>query len=181
MKKALIPLANGCEEMEAVIITDTLRRANIHAVLAGLQPGIITASRGVGLAPDTVWDEINPADFDIIILPGGMDGSRALAEHAGVQQALKDFDAAGKTIAAICAAPLALFKAGLLNNRKFTCYPGIEHMMNHTIKRETRAVVQDGNLITSQGPGTAFEFALTLVEYLTDTATARRVREGMLL
>ena len=93
--KALVPIANGSEEMEAVIIIDTLRRAEWDVTVAGLTEGVIEASRGVKLVPDTTWDQINPADFDIILLPGGFGGTEALMAHAGVQQTLRDFHAKG--------------------------------------------------------------------------------------
>jgi 4-methyl-5(b-hydroxyethyl)-thiazole monophosphate biosynthesis len=167
--------------MEAVIVIDVLRRAGIDVTSAGLSDGPITASRGVTLLPDLLWSEINPTDFDMLILPGGLGGTHALCEHAGVQRALKEFDARKKPIGALCAAPLALHTAGILQNRRFTCYPGVEEEMNGAIMRSDERVVEDGNLITSQGPGSAFEFALKIAERLTDTATARRAAEGMLL
>lgn len=180
MAKILIPLADGCEEMEVVIVVDVLRRAGVGVVTAGLKEGVIMASRGVQLVPDTLWDEIRLADFDMLILPGGMPGTEALCRHSGVQQALVEFAAQHKQIGAICAAPLALHTAGILCDRPFTCYPGVEKMMGDVARSDER-VVEDGNLITSQGPGTAFEFALKIVECLTGVATAREVAEGMLL
>ena len=110
--KALVPIANGSEEMEAVIIIDTLRRAEWDVTVAGLTAGTIEASRGVKLVPDTTWAQINPDDFDIILLPGGFGGTEALMAHAGVQQTLRDFYAKGKWIGSICAAALA--RAGIM-------------------------------------------------------------------
>ncbi len=181
MKKVLVPLANGCEEMEAVIIIDVLRRAGVDVVAASLNDETVLASRDVKLVADCLWSEIEPENFNMIVLPGGMDGTEALCEHEGVQKTLRDFNSANKQIAAICAAPLALFKAAILADKKFTCYPTIENMMDQTVCRIDEKVVIDGNLTTSQGPGTAFEFALTLVEILTDDETAEKVAEGMLL
>lgn len=181
MARVLIPLAEGCEEMEAVIVTDVLRRAGIEVVAAGLTEGIITASRDVHLVPDTLWDELTPMQFDVIILPGGMGGSEALCQHDGVQQALGEFAMHKKLIGAICAAPLALHKAGILDGRPFTCYPGIEDMMDGPVNRKDERVVDDGNLVTSQGPGTAFEFALKIVERLVGKKIAEQVAGGMLL
>ncbi|MCF7848261.1 MAG: DJ-1/PfpI family protein [Kiritimatiellales bacterium] len=179
--KVLIPLADGCEEMEAVILTDILRRAAWDVVTAGLSGVAVTASRGVVLMPDQQWDDVNPADFDMILLPGGMDGTYALCDHDGVQDTLRDFDAAGKRIGAICAAALALFKAGILVNRRFTCYPGVEKEMGDGFHRLEEPVVVDGNLITSQGPGTAFEFALAIIEIGESKEAADSVRKGLLL
>ncbi|MFC1467943.1 DJ-1 family glyoxalase III [Verrucomicrobiota bacterium] len=181
MARVLIPLADGCEEMEAVIVADVLRRAGIEVAIAGLKEGIITASRDVHLIPDTLWDEVDTSHYDMIILPGGMGGTQALCEHDGVQTTLGEFAMNKKLIGAICAAALALYKAGILDGRPFTCYPGIEDMMDDSVNRLDDRVVEDGNLITSQGPGTAIEFALKIVERLADAETAAKVAEGMLV
>jgi 4-methyl-5(b-hydroxyethyl)-thiazole monophosphate biosynthesis len=167
--------------MEAVIIIDTLRRAEWDVTAAGLTAGTIEASRGVKLVPDIPWDQINPDDFDMLILPGGFGGTVALSEHAGVQQALRDFDAAGKWVGAICAAALALHAAGILEGRRFTCYPGVEEKLPDDFQRLEEIVVVDGHLITSQGPGTAFEFALKLIEECSSPHAAATVRAGLLL
>ncbi len=179
--KALVPIADGCEEMEAVIIIDTLRRAEWNVTTAGLSAGTIEASRGVKLVPDTTWDQINPADFDVLLLPGGMGGTMALCEHAGVQQAIRDFDALGKWVGAICAAAMALNKAGILDGKKFTCYPGIEKQLPVHLTHSDEAVVVDGHLITSQGPGTAFEFALKVIAECSSPNKSAEVRAGLLL
>lgn len=179
--KALIPIANGCEEMEAVIIIDTLRRAEWNVTVAGLTAGTIEASRGVKLVPDTPWDQINPADYDVLLLPGGFGGTEALMEHAGVLQALRDFNEKEKWVGSICAAALALNAAGILEGRRFTCYPGVEaHLPGH-LKRSTDTVVVDGHVITSQGPGTAFEFALKVIAECSSPNLSQSVREGLLL
>ena len=179
--KALIPIANGCEEMEAVIIIDTLRRAEWDVVAAGLTAGTIEAANGVKLVPDIPWDQINPADFDVLLLPGGFGGTMALSEHLGVQQALRDFNEKGKWIGSICAAALALHAAGILEGKKFTCYPGVEQKLPSHVQPVNEAVVVDGHLITSQGPGTAFEFALKVIAECSSPNTAAEVRAGLLL
>ena len=179
--RALVPIANGCEEMEAVIIIDTLRRAEWDVTVAGLTAGTIEASRGVNLIPDTTWDQIHPEDFDILLLPGGFGGTEALMEHAGVQQTLRDFNTQGKWIGAICAAALALNEAGILEGKKFTCYPGVEAKLPAAVQPVNEIVVVDGHLITSQGPGTAFEFALKAIEECGSPNAAAVVRAGLLL
>jgi len=179
--KVLIPLANGCEEMEAVIIIDTLRRAELDVTAVGLTAGIITAANGVKLVPDTTWDQINPDDFDVLLLPGGFGGTVALSEHAGVQQALRDFDAKGKWVGSICAAALALHAAGILEGKRFTCYPGVEEKLPSNMQPVNEVVVVDGHLITSQGPGTAFEFALKVIAECSSPNLAASVRAGLLL
>ncbi|MBM4152018.1 MAG: DJ-1/PfpI family protein [Kiritimatiellaceae bacterium] len=180
MIRTLIPIANGCEEMEVVILADVLRRAGWHVVLAGLQGDApVTASRHVRLLPDCRWENLDLLSFDLIVLPGGAIGARTLCEHDGVQETLRVFDIEGKWIGAICAAPLALHTAEILKNRAFTCYPGLEKEMQRT-DRSANAVVVDRNLITSQGPGTTFEFALTLIKTIDNPATAEKVRAGLL-
>ena len=179
--KALIPIANGCEEMEAVIIIDTLRRAEWDVVVVGLTDGTIEASRGVKLVPDTTWEHINPSDFDVLLLPGGFGGTEALMAHAGVQQALRDFNEKGKWIGSICAAALALNEAGILKGRRFTCYPGVEAKLPADVQPVNEPVVVDDHLITSQGPGTAFEFALKVIAECSSPNTATEVRAGLLL
>ncbi len=179
MIRALIPIADGCEEMEVVIVADTFRRAGWDVVLAGLH-GIapITASRKVKIIPDARWEELDLLSFDLLVLPGGA-GTKALCEHDGVQETIRIFDIEEKWIAAICAAPRALHKAGVLKGRAFTCYPGVEKDMQRP-DRSDEAVVIDRNLVTSQGPGTAFAFALKLIELIDSPAAAEKVRSGML-
>jgi 4-methyl-5(b-hydroxyethyl)-thiazole monophosphate biosynthesis len=179
--KALVPIANGCEEMEAVIIIDTLRRAEWDVTVAGLTAGTIEASRGVKLVPDAAWEQINPAAFDVLLLPGGFGGTQALCAHKGVQQALRDFDAKGKWVGSICAAALALNEAGILEGKKFTCYPGVEQKLPANIQPVDEIVVVDGHLITSQGPGTAFEFALKVIAECSSPNKSAEVRAGLLL
>ncbi len=179
--KALVPIANGSEEMEAVIIIDTLRRAEWDVTVVGLTDGTIEASRGVKLVPDTAFEQVDPADFDIILLPGGFGGTEAFMHHAGVQQALKDFNAKGKWIGSICAAALALNEAGILNGRRFTCYPGVEQKLPADVQPVDEIVVVDDHLITSQGPGTAFEFALKVIAECSSPNKSAEVRAGLLL
>jgi len=179
--KALVPIADGSEEMEAVIIVDTLRRAEWDVTVAGLRPGTVEASRGIKIVPDISWDEINPTDFDVLLLPGGFGGTEAFMQHAGVQQALRDFDAQGKWFGCICAAALALQEAGVLAGKKFTCYPGVEAKLPSDVQPLKDIVVVDGHLITSQGPGTAFEFALKVIAECSSPNLSDDVRSGLLL
>lgn len=180
MISALIPIVEGCEEMEAVITADTLRRAEWHVVLAGLHGnGPVTASRKVKIIPDARWEELDLLSFDLLVLPGGAGGTKELCGHAGVQETIRVFDIEEKWIAAICAGPLALHKAGVLKGRAFTCFPGVEKEMRRT-DRSDEAVVVDRNLVTSQGPGTAFAFALKLIELLDSPAVAEKVRSGLI-
>ncbi|MEN7972196.1 MAG: DJ-1 family glyoxalase III [Verrucomicrobiota bacterium] len=179
--KALVPIANGCEEMEAVIIIDTLRRAEWEVTVAGLSGETIEASRGVKLVPDVAWDQINPDNFDVLLLPGGFGGTQALCEHAGVQQAIRDFNEKKKWVGSICAAALTLHAAGILEGKKFTCYPGVEQKLPADVQPVDEAVVVDGHLITSQGPGTTFEFALKVIAECSSPNKSAEVRAGLLL
>ena len=180
MAKVLVPLAAGCEELEAVTIIDLLRRAGVEVVVAGLQPGIVKASRGTQLVPDTILDTVLRDAFDMVVLPGGMPGAQHLKEDGRVQTLLKRLAAEGKYTAAICAAPMALAEAGLLAGRKATGYPGmLERMAVTDVELQDQAVVRDGKVITSRGPGTAMDFALELIEVLAGRDKRQEVEAGL--
>jgi 4-methyl-5(b-hydroxyethyl)-thiazole monophosphate biosynthesis len=180
MAKVLVPLAAGCEELEAVTIIDLLRRAGVEVVTAGLQPGIVKASRGTQLVPDTILDNVLRDDFDMVVLPGGMPGAQHLKDDSRVQALLKRLAAEGKYTAAICAAPMALAEAGLLSGRKATGYPGVlEKLGLPDVELQNQAVVKDGKVITSRGPGTAMDFALELIEILTGRDKRQEVEAGL--
>jgi 4-methyl-5(b-hydroxyethyl)-thiazole monophosphate biosynthesis len=166
MTKVLIPLAQGCEELEAVTVIDILRRAGIQVITAGLETGPVRASRGTVLLPDATLDDALENEFDMIVLPGGMPGSEHLKNDKRVIASLQKAAAEGKYIAAICAAPMALHAADLLQGKKATSFPGVLDTMpgSHTYMNDR--VVVDGRIVTSKGPGTAMDFALTLVELL---------------
>jgi 4-methyl-5(b-hydroxyethyl)-thiazole monophosphate biosynthesis len=178
MAKVLVPLADGCEELEAVTIIDLLRRAGIEVVTAGLKPGIVKASRGVQLVPDMTLDAALHDDYDMVVLPGGMPGATHLKEDTRVLGLLRKMAAAGKYTAAICAAPMVLAEAGVLEGRQATSYPGfLDGLPGVSVRAE--AVVQDGKVLTSRGPGTAMDFALALVETLKGLATRQQVEAGL--
>jgi 4-methyl-5(b-hydroxyethyl)-thiazole monophosphate biosynthesis len=173
-------LASGVEEMEAVIIVDVLRRAEWTVVTAAIEEGLITASRGVRLAPDKPWADLAPDSFDVLVLPGGAGGVDRLMRHQPLIDCICRFDRAGKWIGAICAAPLVLQAAGILAGKQATCHPGVAAKLTATPRRNDRVVV-DGPLVTSQGPGTTFEFALTLVRLLDGDEKARALSQAMVL
>jgi 4-methyl-5(b-hydroxyethyl)-thiazole monophosphate biosynthesis len=166
MTTALIPLAPGCEELEAVTLVDILRRAGVQVTTAGLQDGPVRASRGTVLVPDMTLDMALRDDYDLIALPGGMPGSEHLKNDSRIIAALQRMYAAGKYVAAICAAPMALHAAGLLEGKRATSFPGVLDRLPGSHRYVTDALVADGNILTSRGPGTALDFALTLVELL---------------
>ncbi len=167
MASVLIPLAQGCEELEAVTIIDLLRRAGITVVTAGLDNGAVRGSRGTVLIPDTTLDQALHQAFDMVALPGGQPGANNLNADARIHTLLKTMATQGKYITAICAAPLVLANAGMLHGKQATSFPGVLEQMNlPEVKLKTAAVVQDGKIITSRGPGTAMDFALVLIEVL---------------
>lgn len=178
MPKVLVPLADGCEELEAVTIIDLLRRGGIEVVTAGLKPGVVTASHGVQLVPDVTLDVALEDDYDMVVLPGGMPGASNLKDDVRILDLLKKMAAAGKYTAAICAAPMVLAEAGVLNGKAATSYPGsLDGLPGVTVSAE--AVVQDGKVLTSRGPGTAMDFALALVETLTGAENRHQVEAAL--
>lgn len=178
MATVLVPLAQGCEEVEAVTIIDLLRRANVDVVVAGLEEGPITASRGVVLVPDINLDEVLDRDFDMVVLPGGTGGAQRLEADARIAELLQRMAQNDRYIAAICAAPKALASAGILEGRRATAYPGTLDGLSG-LTPSSAAIVQDGRVITSRGPGTAMDFALTLVELLCDRKKRDEVERAL--
>jgi 4-methyl-5(b-hydroxyethyl)-thiazole monophosphate biosynthesis len=167
----LVPLAQGCEELEAITITDLLTRAGFNVVTAGLDDRPVTASRGMVLVPKTTMQQVMQQDFDMIVLPGGLPGADHLRDDKHVQEKLKQMAMQQKYIAAICAAPKALAQAGLLNNKRATSYPGsLNDAKVQNLQYVEDSVVIDGKVVTSRGPGTAMDFALTLIELLAGKA-----------
>ncbi len=179
MPSALIPLADGVEEMEAVILIDVLRRAEWKVVSAGLREGAVKASREVRLLPDARWNEVNPEEFDWLILPGGLKGAQKLIADDRVIQALQRHARAGKKIGAVCAAPTVLHAAGLVEGRTITSHPSVKERLGSAKRLDDRVVIDD-NLITSQGPGTTFDLALAIVASEEGEEKARRLAEAMI-
>ena len=179
MTTVLVPLAEGCEELEAVTIIDLLRRADINVVTAGLQAGPVRASRGVMLVPDMALDEALQDEYDMVVLPGGGPGSDRLDSDDRIRSLLIKMANSEKFTAAICAAPKVLKSAGLLDGRNATCYPGVMNGEEMPGLDTSQPVVQDGKVVTSRGPGTAMDFALYLVELLTDKNTRDQVEAGL--
>jgi 4-methyl-5(b-hydroxyethyl)-thiazole monophosphate biosynthesis len=180
MPNVIVPVANGTEEMEAVITIDLLRRAQWNVTVVGVDDGLITASRGVRLMPDKGWREINPGEFDVLMIPGGMPGVERFLQFAPLLDAVLEFHQTGKWIGAVCAAPLALQAAGILKGRKATCHPGVAARLTETARRDERTVV-DGRIITSQGAGTTFEFALTLIRLIDGPQKAKAIADSIVL
>ena len=178
--KVLIPVADGSEEMEVVIVADTLRRAQWHVVLAGFTAGAVTAARGVRLVPDVAWADVTTETFDMLVIPGGWEGVRALAKDERLLATVRAFMANGKWVTAICAGPLVLQAAGVLKGRRVTCHPGVAGELTQTPRLNNRVVV-DNHLITSQAPGTALEFALALIRAVEGDRKSDELAKSMIV
>ena len=178
MPVVLVPLAQGCEEIEAITVIDILRRAGVTVVSAGLDSQHVKASRGTMLIPDTTLEAALATSYDMVILPGGQPGSNNLKEDKRILNLLKHMNQQNKYVAAICAAPSVLATAGVLDKKQATSFPGALDAFPG-IKQQSRAVVVDGNVITSRGPGTAMDFALTLVELLAGSDKRQEVESGL--
>ena len=181
MSTAVVILADGFEEIEAVTQIDVLRRAGVEVTVAGLAVGSARGAHGIEIATEVLLPEL---DFepDMVVLPGGRPGAVNLGDDDGVIGLLNRQHSAGRRIAAICAAPAyAPVKAGVLEGKRATCYPSFEkHFGPGTVAVEDRVVV-DGTVTTSRGPGTALEFALVLAEQLAGKAKADVLRAAMLV
>jgi protein deglycase len=179
--KALIPLAAGCEELEAVTLIDLLRRAGIEVVVAGLAPGPVTASRGTVLVPDTTLAAVADQSFDLVVLPGGLPGADHLAADPLLRGILQRQHRKQGLTAAICAAPKVLASAGLLAGKSVTCYPGsLDASAYPDVNVLSAPVVTDGTIVTSRGPGTAMDFALVLIERLAGKQRREEVEAKLL-
>lgn len=174
----LVPLAGGFEEIEAVSIIDVLRRASFGVRVCSIEEREVSGAHNIKLLADSLFFDEVVQDYDAIVLPGGTEGARRFFAYTPLTNALKEFAADNRTIAAICASPaLVLAELGLLDKKKAVCYPSFkDHLKNYV----DEPVVVDGNIITSQGPGTALLFALKLVEILADKKTASEIKAGML-
>ena len=165
--RVLIPLAQGCEELEAVTIIDLLRRAEVEVITASLDDQPVTASRGTKLIADTTLDQMLSEQFDMVVLPGGLPGADHLNADSRIHAILKNTIENKNHVAAICAAPKVLAQAGLLNGKKVTAYPGVlEALNNNDFTITGAAIEQDGKVLTSRGPGTAMDFALEIITCL---------------
>ena len=180
MPKVLVPLADGFEEIEAMTIIDLLRRGDVEVVTAGLTDAPVRAAHGVTVIADTSIDDALKLEFDAVVLPGGMPGASNLNEDQRIHDILRKMADSGKFTGAICAAPIVLAKAGLLEGKKATSYPGfLDKMTVSGMEFTGAAVVQDGKIVTSRGPGTAMDFGLKMIELLQGKAKRDAVEKGL--
>lgn len=181
MTHALVLLASGTEEIEAVTTIDLLRRAQIDVVVAGLHgEDLVECSRGVRLKPDGGLDAVQ-RDFDAVVLPGGMGGAEAFAASEAVGRWLRRQVERDRTVGAICAAPMALVKHQVYAGFRMTSHPVVKSIVESHGTWEKMPVVKDRNLITSQGPGTAIAFGLMLIEHLEGIDKAAEVRAPLMI
>lgn len=176
--KVMVPFAEGFEEVEALTIVDVLRRAGIQVDTVGVVGSVINSAHGIRIMVDKKLSEVTHTDYDAIILPGGNPGYINLGRSTQVIEMVKKFNSQNKLIGAICASPSILAKEGLLDNKRATIYPGNEKLLAYP---RDKPVVIDGNIITSQGPGTAMEFALKIVEKLLGLDKAQKLRQELVV
>lgn len=180
MKKVIIPITDGFEEIEALTVVDLLRRSGIEVTLASLRPGTVTGRNKIEVTCDTTLNLALEKDYDMLVLIGGQQNMIDLRKDDRVIKLVKDMTKKDKFVTAICAAPLILKRAAVIEGKNLTSYPGAkDDLKENCIYKEERVVV-DGKLITSQGPGTAIEFALKLIEVLIDVEKSNEIKHQVL-
>jgi 4-methyl-5(b-hydroxyethyl)-thiazole monophosphate biosynthesis len=179
--QVLVPLAPGFEEIEAITVIDILRRAGVEVVVAGTQAEPIVASRGTRHVPDCLLGDVDAADFDMIVLPGGQPGANNLRAGPHVRRLVENIQRRNGRVAAICAAPGILAAFGVLEGRVATSHPvARDEVAARAARYSEERVVVDGPVVTSRGAGTAMEFAFKLVEVLCGAEKAAEVNRGVL-
>jgi len=180
MTQILVPLANGFEEIEAISIIDICRRGGLDVIVAGVDGKTAMGAHNIPIVTDCLITDVNVDELDMIVLPGGWDGTESLASNKTVQSILKQMKQSNKYIGAICAAPYALDAAGVLSDN-YTCYPSIENKIRMQGYDKNTDTVTDGKVMTSKGVGTAICFALEIVNTLQGIEIAQRVKKELLI
>lgn len=180
MAKVYVFLANGFEDVEALIPVDVLRRGGVQVVtVSTMDSQMVETAHGVRMEADAMFADCDFSDADLLFLPGGMPGASNLYAHEGVCQAVLSQAAAGKKVAAICAAPaVVLVQLGVLDGKQATCYPGFEQLLTKAHYTGDLVTV-DGNVTTAEGPAAAFPFAYELLGQLVNKETAQQIAVGM--
>lgn len=180
MSKVYIFLAEGYEEIEALTVVDLLRRAEIDIQMVSMiGKKKVTGAHGISVEADVLYEMIEVEEADMLVLPGGMPGTKNLMCHGDLVYKLKKFYSGGKPVAAICAAPMILGENGMLEGRKAVCYPGFEEYLKGATIAEAEAVT-DRNVITSRGLGTAIEFAAEIIKYLISAEKAQEIKDSVI-
>ena len=181
MKKVLVHFADGFEEIEALAPVDILRRAGCDVTVVSMMGRKeVTSSRGVKIIADKLFEEVNYMEADMLVLPGGMPGSKNLDGHEGLKEKIMEAHKNGKWLAAICAAPMVLGHLGLLKGKRATCYPGNEPDLIGA-SCTGKSVEKDGTVITAKGAGVSVQFGLTLAEALIGKEKANEVKMKMMV
>lgn len=181
MKKVAVFLANGFEEIEALASVDILRRAGISVQTVSISDDLmVTGAHNITVLADTLYNNIDFSEIDVLVLPGGGVGADNLNKHEKLKKQLSKFVSENKQVAAICAAPAVLGGLGLLNGKEATCYPGFESKLTGATSTGKNVVISD-NITTGKGPGLTFDFALQLVENIAGEEARKKVAEGLLL
>lgn len=180
MKKVYVFMADGFEDIEALIPIDVLRRGDISVTTVSINATTtVNSAHGVPIVADTTFGEANFDDADLLMLPGGLPGATNLDAHQGVCDALCQQVVKGKMVSAICAAPMVLGRLGLLKGKRATCYPGCEKALTGAEYTHELCTV-DGLIVTGEGPAASLPYAYTLLEMLADKATAQAIADGMM-
>ncbi|HTF89984.1 MAG TPA: DJ-1 family glyoxalase III [Planctomycetota bacterium] len=179
--RVLVLLADGFEEIEAVTIIDVLRRAGAEVVVAGLSPGMVRGAHGIEVRADTLLDQVESAKIDMLVLPGGQPGARNLEADGRVLELVRELTARERTVAAICAAPSVLAAAGVLEGQRVTSHPSVRARLASATVEPDQSVVRSGSIVTSQGVGTALEFALELAAECSSRAKADELARAMVV
>jgi len=179
-RRACVLFVDGFEEIEAVTVVDVLRRAGVQTSMVGVEQRQVTGSHGIAVQMDSVLHDVATSRFDVVILPGGMPGAATLRDSAAVRDFVVGQHDQGAIAAAICAAPMALGRFGLLDGRQATCFPGFEAELTGATFIDA-PVVDAGDVVTSRGVGTALDFALALVGRLVDGGSAQALGDKMLV
>jgi protein deglycase len=181
MKKAFVHFAEGFEEIEALTVVDVLRRADIPVLMVSVTDKLlVTGAHGIQVQTEILFENANYSEAEILILPGGMPGSKNLNAHLGLKEKLQAFNDKGLKLAAVCAAPMVLGKLNILKDKKVVCFPGFENdLLGATVLYEP--AVKSGNVITGRGVGSALNFALEIVSDLKGPDTADKLAKAMLV
>lgn len=183
MSSVLVPFTSGFEEIECLAVVDILRRAGVEVCLASLDGKSVTGRSAITVSPDAALADVMGQAWEMVVLPGGMPNARLLRDDANVRAVVERLHAAGKSIAAICAAPTALAAFGVTAGKRVTSSPSFQGEMEELAPSSVYAddaVVEDGQLITSRGPGTAISFALRLVGRLCGSDKAAEIRQSII-